>query len=130
MKKNNSIDKFLAYYKDISDEEYVYQKVYNRPSKFKCILMFIITLFLLFLIIRFLLSPTITFVFILIIDLLVCAYYGYNLFSKKGFVIGKTVKFKKSELEELQSDDDIVYDEEDRNYQEENDEDDPEWRED
>ena len=129
MKKNNSIEKFLSYYREKSSEEenYVYRRVYIRPSKLKCIFLFGFSLLLLFLIIRYLISPTIMFGVILIVDLLVCVYYGYNLFSKNGFVIGKTVKFEKSELEELQNDDDLVYDEEDTSYQ--NDEDDSRWRE-
>ena len=131
MKENKTIEKFLDYYRDKSNEEYVYEKVYEKPNKVKFAIKFAICLFLLFLIIRFLLSPTLIFALVLIVDLLACAYYGYNLFSKKGFLIGKTVKFKKSELEELQKDQDLVYDEEDMNYQEDiDDEDDPEWKED
>ncbi|MBR6133317.1 MAG: hypothetical protein IKQ29_01215 [Bacilli bacterium] len=131
MKENKTIEKFLDYYRDKNNEEYVYEKVYEKPNKVKFAIKFAICLFLLFLIIRFLLSPTLIFALVLIVDLLACAYYGYNLFSKKGFLIGKTVKFKKSELEELQKDQDLVYDEEDMNYQEDiDDEDDPEWKED
>ena len=131
MKENKTIEKFLDYYRDKNNEEYVYEKVYEKPNKVKFAIKFAICLFLLFLIIRFLLSPTLIFALVLIVDLLACAYYGYNLFSKKGFLIGKTVKFKKSELEELQKNQDLVYDEEDMNYQDDvDDEDDPEWKED
>ncbi len=130
MKENRTIEKFLDYYRDKSNEEYVYQKVYEKPSKIKLVIKFAMCLFLMFLILRFLLSPTIMFALIFVVDLLACLYYGYNLFSKKGFLIGKTVKFKKSELEELQNDEDLVYDEEDMNYQEDiDDKDDPEWKE-
>jgi len=97
MKKKNKIDDFLDFYKRVSDDKIEYTRIYERPSKVKCLLYFIFTLLLLLIAIRYLLGAPIVFIIFVIIDLLVCLYYGYNLFSKKGFIMGRTIKVKKEE---------------------------------
>ena len=100
MKKNNLIDRFLNFYKESSKDDVEYIKVYKRPNKIKCAFMFAFTLFIIVILFRFFLTPNIMFALIFIVDLTVCIYYGYNLFSKNGYAIGRTVAVKKEEIKD------------------------------
>ena len=91
MKKKNVFDKFLDFYEDKSNEVKEYEQIYVKPSKVKSGIMFSITFILLILIVRYLFGFNLIFFLMFFIDLLICAYYGYNLFSKKGIALRKTV---------------------------------------
>lgn len=93
--KKNIVDKFLDSVGQPSNTEYV--KTYVKPSRAKCLLYFSFSLLLLVIIVLGFMSLSVPFFLLLIFDLLICVYYGYNLFSKKGLAIRKFVKVNRKE---------------------------------
>ncbi len=93
--KNNKniIDRFLEGYADANEDskQSIYKRVYQKPSKIKCILGFTISALIMLFLIRLF---NLKFMFLLIFfgDLAVLLFYGLNLFTKKGIAIPKYVK--------------------------------------
>lgn len=89
---NNLFDKFLDRYDAYNERNrrIEYRRIIKKPPMFECVLGFGFSfLILVVLIIYF--SPTKMYFVILIGDLLFLAYYGVNLFTKKGFGLPATV---------------------------------------
>lgn len=89
----NIIDKFLEGYAVANEnsKQDPYQRVYQKPSKFKCIVGFIFSALIMFFLIR-IFKLNFMFLLIFFIDLVVLIFYGVNLFTKKGIAIPKYVK--------------------------------------
>ncbi len=94
-KDNNIIDKFLAHYDNMNaiNENIEYQKVYKKPSRFKCIVGFIFSLLCFIFLIAFFVFKVMYFV-ILLFNILILAYYAINLFTEKGIGLPKMVPVK------------------------------------
>ncbi len=92
-KDKNIIDKFLEGYAQAneSSKQETYKRIYQKPTKFKCIVGFIFSSLIMLVLIRIF---KFNFMFFLIFfgDLLVLIYYSLNLFTKKGFALPKYVK--------------------------------------
>ena len=92
-KDKNIIDKFLEAYDGANEASKTkeYKRVYQRPSKFKCIVGFIFSGLIMFVLLGIF---HFSFMYLLIfgVDLLFLLYYGINLFTKKGIGMPKYVK--------------------------------------
>lgn len=96
----NIFDKFLGYYDNLNNRNKIYQRVYKKPSKVKCIIGFIFSiLFLIFLIRLFAFS--FLYFFLLLADLLILAFYSLNLFTKKGLPLPTTIPVKQTEAQSI-----------------------------
>ena len=93
MGNNNLFDKFIERYDNINDrnQRTEYRRITKKPSKFESVVGFIFTLVILVILIRFF-SPTKMYFVIFIGNLVIMAYYGVNLFTKKGFGLPATVE--------------------------------------
>ena len=83
--EKNVVDKFLETYEDIGNNTTRKVRVYKRPSQVKCIIYFVLSvLIFLTIIIKIGFYLNLPFILFLLADIAVGAFYGYNLFSKKG----------------------------------------------
>ncbi len=89
--EKNIVDKFLDGYEYANSERKCYKRVYQKPSKIKAIIGFIFSLIFFIILIRLFVFKILYFI-ILIGDIVVCSYYGINLFTKKGIGLPKTVE--------------------------------------
>ena len=81
----NVFDKFLDKYEEVTNNTPTKVRVYQRPSKIKCILNFILSIAIFLGLIFFVgIYLNIFYFLILLLDILFGAFYGYNLFSEKG----------------------------------------------
>lgn len=94
--KKNIIDKFLETYEYGNNNQNVYKRIYQRPTKFKSIVGFIFCLIILIVLIILFVPKVIYFVLVLG-DLIILAFYGINVFTKKGIGLPKTVLVKQEE---------------------------------
>lgn len=101
MKNNNTniIDKFLSKYEEMNNSSNSsYRRVYTKPTKMKSICGFAFSLLLFIFLIRLFVFKLQYFIF-LIVDLLVLAYYGLNLFTKNGFPLPSFIHINNEENE-------------------------------
>lgn len=91
MNNKNIVDKFLEGYENINKEKVVYKRVYKYPKKIESIIGFSFSLLILIILIS-IFSFNGIYLFLLVMDILVVIYYGLNLFTKKGFGLGKTIE--------------------------------------
>lgn len=101
MKNGNLFDKFLDRYDAINQRNarIEYRRIIKKPKKFESVLGFVVSLVVLIVLIRYF-SPTGMYFVILIGDLLFLAYYGVNLFTKKGFGLPATIAVEVDDRDE------------------------------
>lgn len=81
-----------------NSEEKEYQRIYVKPNKFKMIISFIVSLLILY-ILFFVMHFQVHFIYltILIVDLMVLIFSGFNLFTKNGIPLPKYVEIEKKD---------------------------------
>ncbi len=84
----NLVDKFLDIYK--REDNYQYKTIYVKPSRFKCIVGFVVSVLFFILMLTFFTLKVLYFV-VLLGDLVIVIYYGLNLFTEKGFGLPKNI---------------------------------------
>ena len=107
--EKNNIDRFLDNIEKRSNKKVQYIKVYEKPTKAKCIIGFVFSL--IFMVILLGLFSFNLMYFVLLIGCgLVLVFFGVNLFTEKGFGLPKTiaveVKEEQPENEEEMDEDD------------------------
>lgn len=98
-KEKNIIDKFLDRYEDINNSNIRYKKVYQRPSKFKSLMGFIFSLFVLIILLSMFVFKLLYLILVIGV-ILTSLYYGINLFTKKGIGLPKSIPVEDEDREE------------------------------
>ena len=101
MKGNNVVDKFLDRIGREANKKIVYQRIYQRPSKAKSIVGFVVSL-ICFIIMLGLFSFTGFFLFLFTFNIILLVFYGVNTFTEKGIPLPKTVSYELPDEEELE----------------------------
>ncbi len=96
-KDKNVFDKFLDNYERANVKQ-EYEKVYQRPSKFKSIVGFSFS-FIIFILLLFMFVFDWLYFFLLLFDVAICIFYGINLFTEKGIGLPKYVMVEKKEIQ-------------------------------
>lgn len=108
--KKNKMPGFIKKILENSKPPKEYERVYYKPQKWKSLIGFVFSLiFLGALLFVFSFNVNIYFIILFIGVVVVCAYYGINLFTKSGFLLPKFVLKKEDKnVEEIK--DEVYYD--------------------
>ena len=106
----NNLDRFLEGLTQEGNKKIYYEKVYERPSKARSIIGFIISLIVLIIIIG-LFTLSVMYFVILIVNILLLVFFGVNTFTEKGIGLPKTIPYVIEE-EEPEVEDEEDYSEE------------------
>lgn len=121
----NHLDRFLEGLTTEGNKKVVYEKVYVRPSKFKSVIGFIMSLIVLIILIG-LFTLSVMYFVLIIGDVLVFVFFAVNAFTEKGFGLPKTIGYvveedeeeTEDELEEQEDEEEYYSNEEDENEEE------------
>lgn len=96
--KNELIDKFIEKYEESGKEKYIYRRILVRPTKFKSLIGFIMSLVFFIILIRIF---NVSFIYFLLLlgDLAILIYYASNLFTNKGIGLPRMIAIPKEEIE-------------------------------
>lgn len=108
--EKNNLDRFLEGLTSEGNKKIAYDKVYERPSKAKSVIGFIISLIVLVILIG-LFTLSVMYFVLIIGDVLLLVFFGVNAFTDKGIGLPKTIAYVVEDEEpEEEYDDQEEYD--------------------
>ena len=90
--EKNNLDRFLEGLTSEGNKKITYDKVYERPSKAKSVIGFIISLIVLVILIG-LFTLSVMYFVLIIGDVLLLVFFGVNAFTDKGIGLPKTIAY-------------------------------------
>ena len=92
--------KYKKIFKEILEKDMSQKKkVFYKPSKLKCIIGFIFTLFILIMLLLSGFNFSMVYLLVFFGDFIILVFFSLNLFTKEGFLLPKYVREKDEESE-------------------------------